>query len=71
MEVGNRVIWRDTAINDFAPEERIEQENRIYTIIELNEETALIADEYGEAEVFLHEIEPVHFFACSKNNIFE
>lgn len=59
MEVGNRVIWRDTAINDFDPEERIEQENRIYTIIELKDEMALIADEYGEAEVFIDEIEVI------------
>lgn len=59
MEVGNRVIWHDNAINDFDPEERIEQENRVYTIIELKDEMALIADEYGEAEVFLDEIEVI------------
>lgn len=59
MEVGNKVIWTDVAINDFAPEERVEQQNRVYTIIELKDEMALIADEYGEAEVFLDEIEVI------------
>jgi hypothetical protein len=59
MEVGNKVIWNDVAIDDFAPEERAEQQNRVYTIIELTDEMALIADEYGEAEVFLDEIEVI------------
>ena len=59
MKIGDKVIWNDIAINDFDPEERVEQENRMYTIIDIKDDTALIADEYGEAEVFLDEFEVI------------
>lgn len=57
---GDLVKWNDPAINDFAPEEREIQRNRIYSVVEfINEDMVLIADEWGEGEVFVDELELV------------
>ena len=56
---GEHVKWHDPGINDFAPEERDIQRNRVYEIVELGEGTALIHDDFGEAEVPVTELELV------------
>jgi hypothetical protein len=57
---GDLVKWNDPAINDFEPEEREIQRNRIYSVVEfINEDMVLIADEWGEGEVFVDELELV------------
>ena len=60
LEVGSKARWKDPAIADFSPEDRVLQESRVYTIVEINERdmSALIKDAYGEAEVYLSELEP-------------
>ena len=58
MKVGEKVYWYDPAILDYPENERETQRNRVYTIVKLiGEDRCLIADEYGEAEVPLMEIE--------------
>ena len=58
IQEGDLVKWNDTAIDDFAINEREIQRNRIFSVIEfINEDMILIADEYGEAEVFIEELE--------------
>ena len=58
IQEGDFVKWNDIAINDFAKNEREIQRNRIYSVVKfINEEMILIADEYGEAEVFIEELE--------------
>ena len=60
MRVGEKVKWFDPAINDFPIEERETQRNRVYTIVKfINDEMCLIADEYGESEVLITEIDPL------------
>lgn len=60
MRIGQKVKWFDPAINDFPIEERETQRNRVYTIIEfINDEMCLIADDFGESEVLISEIDPL------------
>lgn len=60
MRVGEKVKWFDPAINDFPIEERETQRNRVYTIVEfINDEMCLIADDFGESEVLITEIDPL------------
>lgn len=60
MRVGQKVKWFDSRINDFQVEDREIQRNRIYTIVKfINEEMCIIADEFGESEVFIDEICPI------------
>ena len=60
MRIGQKVKWFDSAINDYPIEERETQRNRVYTIIKfINDEMCLIADEYGESEVLITEIDPL------------
>ena len=58
IEIGMLVKWNDTAINDFPVEQREIQLNREFEVIDIiNCDMVLIADEYGEAEVFTGELE--------------
>ena len=58
FETGNKVKWNDVAISDFKGKERELQESRVYEVIEyINDDMVLIADEYGEGEVFEDELE--------------
>lgn len=60
MRIGQKVKWFDPAINDYPIEDRETQRNRVYTIVKfINDEMCLIADEYGESEVFITEIDPL------------
>lgn len=56
--IGSCVKWHDMAIEDFAPQEREAQANRIWTVADyIGEDAVLIVDEYGEAEVPISELE--------------
>ena len=58
FEIGNKVKWSDCAINEFKGKERELQESRIYEVIDyINDDMILIADEYGEGEVFEDELD--------------
>lgn len=64
FEIGDKVKWLDPNIEEFDEKDREEQKNRIYTIIEIKKhkflgEEYLIADDYGEVEVFGEELEYV------------
>lgn len=60
MRIGQKVKWNDPAIDDYPIEERETQRNRVYTIVKyINDEMCLIADEYGESEVLITEIDPL------------
>lgn len=60
IEIGTKVKWTDVAIADFKGKERELQESRVYEVIDfINEDMVLIADEYGEGEVFIEELEIV------------
>ena len=58
FEIGMLVKWNDPAIGEFSPKEQEIQRNREFLIVDIiNEDMVLIADEYGEAEVFVGELE--------------
>ena len=58
LEEGMLVKWNDPAINNFSEGEQEIQRNREFVIVDIiNEDMVLIADEYGEAEVFVGELE--------------
>jgi hypothetical protein len=60
FKVGDKVRWNDPALGDFEPNERVLQSEREYSIIEfLSDEICLISDGFGEAEVFLWELEKI------------
>jgi hypothetical protein len=60
IEIGTRVKWNDVAIAEFQGKERELQEQRVYKVVEIiNDDMVLIADEYGEGEVFIGELEVV------------
>lgn len=58
FEIGDKVKWNDPAIVEFEPTERYLQMSRVFEVIDyINEDMVLIADEYGEGEVFEGELE--------------
>ncbi len=58
FEIGMLVKWNDPAIGEFSPKEQELQKSREFVIVDIiNEDMVLIADEYGEAEVFVGELE--------------
>ena len=59
IEIGTKVKWNDPAIADFAEgKERELQKSRIFEVVDIiNEDMVLIADEYGEGEVLVDELE--------------
>lgn len=60
IEIGTKVKWTDVAIADFPGKERELQESRVFEIVDIiNDDMVLIADEYGEGEVFIDELEVV------------
>ena len=61
IEIGTKVKWNDVAIAEFKEgKERELQESRVYEIVDIiNDDMVLIADEYGEGEVFIDELEVV------------
>ena len=58
FEIDMLVKWNDPAIGEFSPKEQELQKSREFVIVDIiNEDMVLIADEYGEAEVFVGELE--------------
>lgn len=57
--IGEYVRWNDPAIADYDENEREQQLNRVYEVIDINGDIITIADDFGEAEVFANELE--HF----------
>jgi hypothetical protein len=58
FEIGMLVKWNDPAIGEFSPKAQEIQRNREFVIVDIiNEDMVLIADEYGEGEVFVDELE--------------
>ena len=58
FEEGMLVKWNDPAIDEFSEDEQEMQLNREFVIVDIiNEDMVLIADEYGEAEVLVGELE--------------
>jgi hypothetical protein len=62
IKPGDKVRWYDPAINDYDPDDRQSQLNRVWTVfhyINEDEGTLLICDDFSEAEVYLHELEKI------------
>lgn len=59
IEIGTQVKWRGVAIAEFkGVKERELQMSRVFEVVDIiNEEVVLIADEYGEGEVLINELE--------------
>lgn len=60
IEVNSLVFWNDPAIDDFEPEDRQPQLDRVFRVITLSEEEAWIREvdtkEGGEIQVMPHEL---------------
>jgi hypothetical protein len=57
LEVGDKVKWLDPNIEEFDEQDREEQKNRIYTIVEIKKNGVyLIADDFSEVEAFGEEL---------------
>lgn len=58
LEIGMTVKWNDPGINDYPEDEREFQQSRTFEILDIiNDDVVLIADEYGEAEVLVSELD--------------
>lgn len=57
VKKGDLVKWNDPAIFELDEEDVEAQESRVYEVVSVNGEVVTIADEYGEAEVYLDELE--------------
>jgi hypothetical protein len=60
FKIGDKVNWIDPAIKDFDLKDREFQLNQVFEVVELFEdETALIANDFSEAEVFISELKHI------------
>lgn len=60
IKEGDLVKWNDPAIDDFELNERELQKKRIFKVIKfINEDMVLIADDFGEGEVYVNELEKI------------
>ena len=60
FKIGDIVNWNDPAIEDFDLKDREFQLNQVYVVVELfNDETAFIANDFSEAEVFISELKHI------------
>lgn len=60
FKIGDKVNWIDPAIEDFDLKDREFQLNQVFEVVELFEdETALIANDFSEAEVFISELKHI------------
>jgi hypothetical protein len=59
IEIGTKVKWNHLAIANFKEgKERELQKSRIFEVVDIiDDETVQIADEYGEGEVFIDELD--------------
>jgi hypothetical protein len=53
ITLGAHVLWHD-------PEESARDLSRVWNVDDFNEEIVYISDEFGEAEVFPHELEVIN-----------
>lgn len=56
FKIGDKVKWNDPAIHDYDPEDREEQLNRVYEVVDKYGDIILIADDFSETEVLAHEL---------------
>ena len=57
IRIGTRVKWNDPAIEEFEAEERELQKSRVYEVVDIiNEDAVLLEDEYGEVEAYVNEL---------------
>lgn len=57
IRIGTKVKWNDPAIEDFEEEERELQKSRVYEVVDIiNEDAVLLEDEFGEVEAYVHEL---------------
>lgn len=59
LKVGSKVKWNDPGIDDYDEECRETVRNRVFTIKEINGDVILIRCDGTEAEVPVHELDPV------------
>lgn len=57
ISIGTKVKWNNPSIEKFDGEEREHQENRIYEVVDIiNEDAVVLEDEYGEVEAYVSEL---------------
>lgn len=57
IRIGTKVKWNDPAIEEFSGEERELQKSRVYEVVDIiNEDAVLLEDEYGEVEAYVNEL---------------
>lgn len=57
IRIGTKVKWNDPAIEEFEGEERELQKSRVYEVVDIiNEDAVLLEDEYGEVEAYVSEL---------------
>ena len=57
IRIGTKVKWNDPAIEEFDGEERELQKSRVYEVVDIiNEDAVLLEDEYGEVEAYVSEL---------------
>jgi hypothetical protein len=60
FKIGDKVNWIDPAIEDFDLKDREFQLSQVFVVVELfDDETALIANDFSEAEVFISELKHI------------
>lgn len=57
IRIGTKVKWNDPAIEEFEEEERELQKSRVYEVVDIiNEDAVLLEDEFGEVEAYVNEL---------------
>ena len=57
IRIGTKVKWNDPAIDDYKEEERELQKSRVYEVVDIiNEDAVLLEDEFGEVEAYVNEL---------------
>lgn len=57
IRIGTKVKWNDPAIEEFEAGERELQKNRVYEVVDIiNEDAVLLEDEFGEVEAYVNEL---------------
>lgn len=57
IRIGTKVKWNDPAIEEFNEEERELQKSRVYEVVDIiNEDAVLLEDEFGEVEAYVNEL---------------
>lgn len=57
IRIGTKVKWNDPAIEDYKGEERELQKSRVYEVVDIiDEDAVLLEDEFGEVEAYVNEL---------------